>query len=257
MYKLITIIFISSIFIQNAFATEKKYSSPYVLGNGQVSTFVKYNKNKPIEIGVEITEAAFYGLPTTESDGKWDVVDRQGNVIMPCCGHEIVMSYPKWVLENTNFKHFVLNWNPQGHVPAGIYDIPHFDFHFYTISNYQRQNIKVAKAENRCFVVDHFVPVTCDIYYRSVKALPAKAFPARHSNVGAVEPGMGNHLLDLSYPEFNNGIFTHTWIFGTFDGEMILYEPMITKAYLESLTGKVCVNYVAANRNTSKGWYPT
>jgi hypothetical protein len=24
-----------------------------------------------------------------------------------------------------------LNWNPHGHIPPGVYDLPHFDFHFY------------------------------------------------------------------------------------------------------------------------------
>ena len=25
----------------------------------------------------------------------------------------------------------LLNWNPHGHIPPGIYDRPHFDVHFY------------------------------------------------------------------------------------------------------------------------------
>jgi len=36
------------------------------------------------------------------------------------------------------FKFVELDWNPGGHEPAGVYDTPHFDFHFYTIDVAQR-----------------------------------------------------------------------------------------------------------------------
>ena len=41
----------------------------------------------------------------------------------------------------TPYQFVELNWNPQGHEPPGIYDLPHFDFHFYTISLEKRNTI--------------------------------------------------------------------------------------------------------------------
>jgi len=33
---------------------------------------------------------------------------------------------------------------------------------------------------------------------------------------------MGNHLLDLTGPEFNKQPFTRTWIYGAYDGKVFL-----------------------------------
>lgn len=48
---------------------------------------------------------------------------------------------------------------------------------------------------------------------------------------------MGGHALDLTGPEFNGGVFTNTFIYGFYQGEEIFLEPMLTKSYLESLSG--------------------
>ena len=56
-----------------------------------------------------------------------------------------------------------------------------------------------------------------------------------HIDVGAAVPDMGNHLIDSKSPELvtKGTIFTHTFIFGAYDGHVSFYEPMITRAYLE------------------------
>jgi hypothetical protein len=35
---------------------------------------------------------------------------------------------------NTAFNHIVMSWNPIGHQPEGVYDVPHFDVAFSTIT---------------------------------------------------------------------------------------------------------------------------
>lgn len=47
-------------------------------------------------------------------------------------------------------------------------------------------------------------------------------------------PRMGVHWVNPTSPELNGKPFTHTFIFGTYDGELIFAEPMITRAFLES-----------------------
>jgi hypothetical protein len=40
-----------------------------------------------------------------------------------------------------------LDWNPRGHIPDGVYTVPHFDVHFYLITREQREEIvPVARA---------------------------------------------------------------------------------------------------------------
>ncbi|NJW55404.1 hypothetical protein, partial [Salinimicrobium oceani] len=49
-------------------------------------------------------------------------------------------------------------------------------------------------------------------------------------------PYMGVHWLDSSSPEipFNQGNFTHTFIYGTYNSEVVFLEPMITVDYLRN-----------------------
>ena len=49
------------------------------------------------------------------------------------------------------------------------------------------------------------------------------------------EPQMGAHWVDLLSPEFSpGGSFTKTFIWGSYDGKFIFWEPMITREYLLS-----------------------
>jgi hypothetical protein len=34
-----------------------------------------------------------------------------------------------------------MDWEPHGHPPPGVYDVPHFDFHFYMITPEERAGI--------------------------------------------------------------------------------------------------------------------
>jgi len=49
---------------------------------------------------------------------------------------------------------------------------------------------------------------------------------------GSAEPRMGNHWVDATAPELNGGSFTYTFIYGTYDGQVTFWEPMITNAFL-------------------------
>jgi hypothetical protein len=48
-------------------------------------------------------------------------------------------------------------------------------------------------------------------------------------------PRMGAHIIDLMSPEVaGTGIFTHTFLYGKYNGELNFLEPMVTKAHLDS-----------------------
>jgi len=171
------------------------------VGRGTIQTWAELDATgKPASIGVTFTEGMLEGLPDT----------------LP--GTEYALSLPPQAT-GVPFTHFVLNWNPKGHIPAGIYDVPHFDFHFYIIS-------PEARAQ---------MTATGDDLARVLKAPAAECLPPGYITAeGAYEPHMGNHYVDSASPEFRGKPFTITFVYGAYDGKVAFLEPMITRAFLET-----------------------
>jgi len=208
-------------------------SEPVALGDGEIRSYGIVQDRVPVEFGVRFGENVFDNAPTEESDGTSDILDADGNVVWHCCGHERKPAMPKNIGRTTRFRHIVLNWNPMGHPPPnGIYRPPHIDFHFYTISESERESIAVPTAETMC---SPEIPLTCDDFATATAPLPTDQFPETFISPGAVEPHMGNHLLWSGSPEPNGLPFTHTWIYGTWDSDISFWEPMITRDYLTGL----------------------
>ena len=192
------------------------YGAAVKVGGGVARSYVTMEGGTAAEVGVSLSEAALRGLPAGD-----DHVDH---------GHhyEFVLSmHPQ---NPTPYQFVELNWNPQGHEPPGIYDLSHFDFHFYNISVAERNAIDpsdpqwVEKANN--------VPGPEYIPENYAPAGPPGATPAQ-----IAVPRMGVHWFDMTSPELPwNGdeTFTETFIYGSWDGDFIFAEPMITKAFLET-----------------------
>ena len=179
--------------------------TPQDVGGGRAYTFVTLDGGgKPITIGVRMSEAALSGLPTEPPSGMEGV--------------EYVLPFPKEA-ESAGYTHVGLDWNPHGHVPPGIYDAPHFDFHFYLISAEQREKI-TAKGDDLA---------------RARKAPAPEMMPEGYILPEGTEvPRMGAHAIDPQSPEFNKQPFTKTFIYGFYDGSIAFLEPMVTKAFLET-----------------------
>lgn len=88
------------------------------------------------------------------------------------------------------------------------------------------------------------------------KAVPAKYLQADFKDVDAVVPAMGNHLIDLTGPEFNNQPFTRSWIYGVYDGKVIFYEEMVTRDHILSKPNR-CEPIKAPKAFATRGYYPT
>lgn len=190
------------------------------LGNGTAVTWVELDdQGNPVSLGITLSETSLTGLGT---------MPFELNLMMP----------DKATL--TNIIHIGLDWNPMGHEPDGIYDKPHFDFHFYMVDTVFRNQItmigddtlKVGKAPGADYLAPDYM------------VLP-----------GGV-PKMGAHAVDVTSPELHGQPFTETMIYGYYDGSMIFYEPMITSEFLGSQPNftadmKVPVKYPKA------GYYPT
>jgi hypothetical protein len=146
-------------------------------------------KNAIVAIGLTIPAAAVKGTPAKRSEAPF-----------PMTGAGLVQSAN-------------LQWHPTGHEPDHVYTLPHFDVHFYTITEKVRGGIVPSSPLG--------------------KVMPAKAIlPPGGILAPGYVPGMGMHDILGSAPEFNKGKFTVSPIIGYWNGELAFFEVMFTKAWI-------------------------
>lgn len=177
------------------------------LGKGQVRSWVNLDGNgNPTAIGLTFSEEALSTLPKEPPPGAE--------------GTEISLVLPTQA-SVTAFKHIGLNWNPNGHPPAKIYDTEHFDFHFYMIAEEERARI-TATGED---------------LLRARKQPAAEFVPDGYIYVPDSEHArMGAHWVNPLSKELQGQTFTTTFLYGSYNGSLIFAEPMITKSFLETKT---------------------
>ncbi|MEO6454588.1 MAG: hypothetical protein ABIN97_10965 [Ginsengibacter sp.] len=171
------------------------------MGSGKAASWFTVNKNGvPQELGMEMTAEAFTGLTTDPAN---------------FAAATFTLAPDQKAKDVTPFNHLVINWNPHGHEPAGVFDAPHFDFHFYTITEAERM------------AIPPYMPSTAALHD---KLPPAGLMPASFTPTPGGVPQMGKHWSDnnMQMP------FTNTMVYGSYNGKMAFVEPMITKAILES-----------------------
>lgn len=194
----------------------------------------------------------FYGPSVPLGNGvarAWIKVDGNGNGDPVAVGIELsekalenlpevstsfVLDFPK--NKGGNFyNHMLVDWNPHGHLP--FYGAPHFDFHFYWISVEER--LAIGPENSPLFDV-----------------MPAEMYiPENYMKVPGGVPQMGAHWVDLMAPEFTGGEFTRTMIWGSYDGEFIFVEPMITTEFLLTHPDEV-ISMSQPDAVQVSGWYP-
>jgi hypothetical protein len=233
------------------------YGESGAMGEGTARTYAELNADgSPVSIGIVYTQGVLEGLPT-EPNMESRCFDVNGNSTLEmteCIGdYELILSMPREVTQNgaIPFQWATLNWNPHGHIhPAPPpWSAPHFDFHFYTA---KRETIQQIRAGTCGELID------CEDFKRAQVPVPAKYVAPDHIDVGAAVPAMGNHLIDPTSPELvdPNQKFTHTWIYGAYDGHIIFYEPMITRDFLLSQPD-VCTSLKIPQAWETSGYYPT
>ena len=199
---------------------------------GKAWTFIQLNKQgNPEKLGVALTDEALNTVPAGSHNGGHG--HEEGN-------HWVIKLPAKAGL--TAFNHLGMHWNPNGHEPETIYTLPHFDFHFYSstpeevlqIGTYDKDSVRFKNVPSNDYI------------------------PAKYFNPGAPAsvPQMGAHWMDATASEFSGKTFTETFLFGSFDGKVTFYEPMITLDFLKKST-----NYVRDIPQPAKvqksSWYPT
>lgn len=224
-------------------------------GNGTASAYAEFDTTgAPAAIGVAFSANALDGLPGEPSDLR-SCYDRDEDGVVDqtteCVNtHGFVIPMPDAVAAHSDipFGWLLLSWNPVGHIPPGIYDVPHFDIHF------------VIESIENIFAL-HPGPcgpelMDCAQFEVARRPLPPNYMHSDFQDVEAVVPSMGNHLIDLTSPEFQGEDFTRTWIYGVYDGEVTFYEEMLTRAYI--LSGpNTCFPIKAPAAVGLSGYYPT
>ncbi len=215
-------------------STTVTYGPSERLGNGTVRTYLSLDSaaQTPISLGVEFSGGAMTGLSQKEFTGLTLLVPEGASA--------------------TPIRFVTLFWNPEGHIPPGIYDVPHFDVHFYI--NRELSHLDAVRA-GTCAAGGE--GVDCETFNRGTVTPPPSLVAAGYRDVGAVVPGMGNHLIDLTGQEFQGKAFTHSFIYGLFDGEITFIEPMLTRAFLLSKPNNVCTAIKQPAGFDRDGWYPT
>jgi hypothetical protein len=220
----------------NTAGMHRQYGPPQKVGNGMARAYVVLNANAgqaPVELGIALDEKALDGLPASGMEFSYD------------------LRLPEHAPAPYRFAE--LDWNPQGHVPPGVYTVPHFDFHFYTVPRAERDAIDpadpqyAAKASN--LPTGDLVP-------------PFYIVPGPPAAVAV--PHMGVHWLDVRSPELQGLLgnpagyqpFTKTFIYGSWNGNFTFLEPMVTREYLLSHPDATSPISVPA-RYAQSGWYPT
>jgi hypothetical protein len=209
------------------------------IGNGQARTYVLFDPaddRTPREIGVAIDAAGLEGLPT--SGMSMNRLRLPANAPAP-------------------YTFVMFDWNAMGHEPAGIYDQPHFDFHFYL----------TPEAD-----VDRIIP-TSATFAQEANSLPTGDFlppmfaalaPPGMEPAAVAVPQMGLHWSDVRSPELQAMLgkpeayepFAKTFIYGSWNGEFTFLEPMITRAHLLTQPDEIIPVPQPAKYGVA-GWYPT
>ncbi len=225
------------------------------LGKGSVASYAELNgKGEPHAIGIVFSPTALDGLPTDHA-GLRHCVDRNkdGKIDQASeCLHtyEYALPLPDAATKRDDipFKWVLLNWNPMGHIPPGIYDVPHFDVHFFMepVGNVFALQAGPCGPEF----------IRCDQFETGRQPLPPNYMHPDFRNVDAVVPAMGNHLVDLSGPEFQQKPFTRSWIFGVYGGKVTFYEEMVSRDYLLTRP-QTCHEIKSPKAVATGGYYPT
>ncbi len=200
------------------------------------------------------------GLPENPptDDGKWCYdKDANGSVdpMTECSnGYENALSLSKSFRKtvDTPLTYLLVNWNPHGHGPPLVYDLPHFDIHFYMNAESERLKIRPGPCGEL---------VNCDDYKLGKKLPAPKYYPSDFEDLDAVAPAMGNHLIDRTGPEFHGQRFTHTFIYGAWNRGITFYEPMVTHEWFSGLVDgtrdDACFPIKQPRAWQRSGWYPT
>lgn len=193
-------------------------------GSGKARSWISIDADgKPIEIGLVLTKEIFDNLEILPSD-------------------DITIELPlhQKAKEVTPFEHLAIKWAADGHGP--VFFVPHFDLYFYMISNEERLAIPEYTSETDA-LFNNYPP---EGYLPENYGTP----PGQ----GAVYPEIGKHWLPM--PLGNYLPFTSVMVLGSYNGEFIFMEPMMTVDMLMS-SPNFSTSFAQPEYFQESNYYPT
>ncbi len=199
-------------------ATSNVFKGPVLaIGDGHARSWIRIGHDgQPQEIGVEITEAALTSLPDHN--------------------YPMLLTLHQKAKDVTPFDHIGFNYMRHGHFPPGVFDVPHFDVHFYLQSVADRVAIPAPG------------PASLPMFM----LLPPGGYMPPTYTPTAPEAQMGLHWGPPP-PTFLP--FSRVMIYGSYNGALTFIEPMVTVSYLQS--GASSNPYLQPARFAEAGNYPT
>lgn len=152
-------------------------------------------------------------------------------------GNDFIIPLPKKAQDATSFQFIMLNWNPNGHEPDGVYTLPHFDMHFY------KSSVDEVMNYTDTVKMDHNLP-------------NAAYVPSTYIAPGPGIPMMGKHWIDVNAPELHGQTFTETFLYGSYNSKVVFLEPMITLNFLKN-TNTYERSIPQPAKFEKSGYYPT
>jgi hypothetical protein len=198
--------------------TTTYYGPQTQVGEGMARTWVKVSEDaKPLAVGINLSDKAVESLK-----GK--------------PGEVFVLELPEQGVL-TPVRTITLDWNMMGH--PEVYFVPHFDIHFYMISEAERLQVEEGPQEH-------------------TEEFAANYMPSSYTSGMFSVPQMGVHWEDRSEPQHHEGDFTRTFVYGAYHNEVTFYEPMVAVSYLEQLApdSKVKMEVAQPAKVQSTGYHP-
>lgn len=181
------------------------YGPQVQLGDGHMRSWIRISPEEvPEEIGLEMTAGLFQNLPASYVD--------------------LTLPLHHKALEVTPYDHINVDWMPNGH-PPGYFQQPHFDIHFYMMTEEEQMAIPPPRPGNTNLALPD-----------SFGTPPAGVLPVDYIVPSAAVAQMGRHWLDryASVLPPSNLPFKHEFIYGTWNRKVVFLEPMVTRAFLLS-----------------------
>eukprot|EP01084_Bolivina_argentea_P099700 179189_1 len=266
-------------------------SEPHNMGSSEFIAFASFKHNEHgkcnndkigVYFDIDVLDVLPQEIPDMESANNLhntdDCTTPSPTVATLCCGEELEINYKDFITrkhhrQDTKFNHLWLNYEPVGHGPIGVYDVPHWDFHFYLIDSETREESNPAEClSDLCRDGDDNLlnaHVDCDVLARCEQEESDSAYwPGGNDGdwaCFACFPGMGYHCASVSAASelfAQTTTFDDTMFFTRWDGELNSFEPMITvesfKVLNEGLKGEKSVYFETPERfHSGKGCYPT
>jgi len=172
---------------------------------GEICTWARTSGATVLALGATVPIAVIENAPAT-APMVWPPVPAA------------VVAMPDPVRSATGVDHLTFYWEPMGH-PPGPFLTPHFDFHFYAISDSARGAITCNETGKPDSLPSGYV-------------LPDMDIPGLGLLTGLCVAGMGMHAVEAVHMEGNNPM-TGVMILGFYQGQPIFFEPMVSQATLK------------------------